>query len=134
MRLAITAGQESNSDSSNTDQRRVSSEMGRSLGRGPAGGLRFAAGLLVFLVMLSALPGRFYLAAARDSVRSAKSVHWPDLFFCCISHFHCCVSGFQRNVVWNGPSGYSKTKRISSPDRVPQPSVSEKRPPKTSFQ
>src|SRR5882762_3767235 len=81
MRLAITAGQESNSDSSNTDQRRVSSEMGRSLGRGPPGGLRFAADLLVFIVMLSALPGRFYLAAARVSVKSAKSAHWPDLFF-----------------------------------------------------
>src|SRR5258706_6016043 len=106
MRLAITPGQESNSDSSRADQRRISSEMGRSLGRGPAGGLRFAAGLLVFIVMLSALPGRFYLAAARDSVKSAKSVHLPDLFFCCISTFHCCVSGFQRNVVWKRTSGY----------------------------
>src|SRR5258708_36894435 len=98
MRLPITAGQESNSDSSNTDQRRASSETGRGLGRGPGGGLRFAAGLLVFIVMLSALPGRFYLEAARDSVKSAKSVNWPHLGLWCIRQFHCSVSGVQRNM------------------------------------
>src|ERR1700720_4806890 len=47
MRLAITPGQETISDSSMADQRRVSSETGRSFGRGTAGFWRIALDFVV---------------------------------------------------------------------------------------
>src|ERR1700675_5103742 len=53
MVLAITPGQESNSESSKAQQWRIPSEMGRSFDRGRAGCLRFGVGLRGFMACLN---------------------------------------------------------------------------------
>jgi hypothetical protein len=53
--------------------------------------------------------GGFFLCGVSQfglmSVSVAKGVHWPDLFFRCMSHVHVCFVGSQAQSVWNAREG-----------------------------